>query len=72
MVLKIVEEEKPVEPKEEVTAEEKKPEEVKKKIKVVKELLTQQIRETTDEKTGEITLYLTVEEALQMLVGGSE
>ena len=63
---------KPVEPIKEEKPIETKPKEVKKKIKVVKELPMQQLRETTDEKSGEITMYLTVEEALQMLVGGNQ
>lgn len=43
----------------------------KTKYKVVKELPVQQIRQTKDEETGEITMYLTIEEALAALIGES-
>lgn len=40
----------------------------KTKYKVVKELPVQQIRQTKNEETGEVTMYLTIEEALQGLI----
>ena len=44
-------------------------EEPKQNIQVVKELPVQQVRSTTDEETGEVTTYVTVEEALTSLLG---
>ncbi len=50
--------------------EEEKEQEVKSKIEVVKELPVQQLRTVTNEETGEITTYVTVEEALAVLLEG--
>ncbi len=50
--------------------EKEKEQEVKSKIEVVKELPVQQLRTVTNEETGEITTYVTVEEALAVLLEG--
>ena len=53
----------------EVEPEEAKPEEKKEYLQVVKELPLQPVRQYTDEETGIVTNYITVEEALTKIMG---
>ena len=43
--------------------------EVKNKYLVVKELPVQPVRQTKNEETGELTTFITIEEALTSLIG---
>jgi len=65
---KKIEEVKPEVQEEPKTVEKK--EEVKNQIVVVKELPTQQVRSSVDEKTGIKTTYITIEEALTSMMEG--
>lgn len=44
--------------------------EKKEQIVVVKELPVQTVRQSTDEETGIVTTFVTIEEALTNLIGG--